>query len=108
MTFDEYQARAMETAVYPDMGRGVYPALGLAGETGELVDKIKKIHRDQCGAISAKQLTALAMEMGDVMWYLAALAQDFELNLSEVAQDNLRKLRDRQLRGVIRGSGDNR
>lgn len=86
-----------------------YPALGLTGEAGEIANKVKKILRDDYDLV---ELTVkeqeLAKEIGDVLWYCAALASDLGLDLSKIAQDNLDKLQDRANRGTIKGSGDNR
>ena len=103
MRFDEYQEEAKKTAIYPDQYKVVYPALGLAGESGEVAEKVKKHIRD--GVLNVDDLKK---ELGDVLWYLAAIASDLGLNLDDVAESNLQKLRSRQARGVISGNGDNR
>jgi len=103
MRFDEYQEEAKKTAIYPDQYRVVYPALGLAGEAGEVAEKVKKHIRD--GVLNVEELKK---EIGDVLWYLAAIASDLDLTLNDVAEANLQKLRSRQTRGVISGNGDNR
>lgn len=109
MEFKEYQQKSRQTAVYPVIGQGfVYPALGLAGESGEVVEKIKKIFRDQQGIVGDEQRQAVAKELGDVLWYLAQLATELDLDLNQVAQDNLYKLLSRQQRGQLHGSGDER
>ena len=109
MEFNEYQQKSRQTAVYPVIGQGfVYPALGLAGESGEVVEKIKKIFRDQQGMVGDEQRQAVAKELGDVLWYLAQLATELDLELNQVAQDNLTKLLSRQQRGQMHGSGDER
>lgn len=109
MEFNEYQQKSRQTAVYPVIGQGfVYPALGLAGESGEVVEKIKKIFRDQQGMVGDEQRQAVAKELGDVLWYLAQLATELDLELNQVAQDNLTKLLSRQQRGQLHGSGDER
>lgn len=109
MEFNEYQQKSRQTAVYPVIGQGfVYPALGLAGESGEVVEKIKKIFRDQQGTVGDEQRQAVAKELGDVLWYLAQLATELDLELNQVAQDNLDKLLSRQQRGQLHGSGDER
>lgn len=51
---------------------------------------------------------ALKKELGDVLWQLAAVADDFGLSLGDIGRDNLDKLSDRASRGVLDGSGDNR
>ena len=103
-----YQKKSRQTAVYLVIGQGVYPALGIAGESGEVVEKIKKIFRDQQGIVSTEQRQAVAKELGDVLWYLAQLATELDLELNQVAQDNLDKLLSRQQRDQLHGSGDNR
>ena len=107
--FDLYQDVAESTAVYPDKGDNLYyPALGLAGEAGEVCEKIKKIMRDQKGHFTEDNVEEISKELGDVLWYVAMLAVEFNIALSSVAEDNLAKLQDRMNRGVIKGSGDNR
>lgn len=108
MTLDEYQAEAIKTAIYPESARVIYPALGLAGEAGEVANKVKKIIRDHGGIVSDTAREELKGELCDSLWYIADLAHDLDLSLSEIAEANLTKLRDRQARGVLGGSGDNR
>lgn len=106
--WDDYQRRARETAIYPGMGNNLwYPALGLAGESGEVAEKIKKFYRDAQPFNLEFQLS-IRRELGDVLWYIANLATEMDIRLSEVALDNLAKLADRRERGKLRGSGDNR
>jgi len=113
ITLSSYQAAALMTAQYPDLGNNlIYPALGLAGEAGETVDKIKKLWRNK-GVTSKKQLSKedkeeLIKELGDVLWYVAALASEMDTDLAVVATRNIEKLQDRQKRGVIKSRGDNR
>ncbi len=109
MNFDEYQARAKQTARYPVIGHGViYPTLGLTNEAGEVSGKIKKIFRDKEGIISEADRTALLAELGDVLWYLAQVSTELGLSLDEIAEHNIAKLLDRKMRGKIQGEGDNR
>lgn len=106
MNFDEYQKLARKTAIYPVDAQVVYPALGLASEAGEVAGKVKKYLRD--GGSFAFLRDQLRDELGDVLWYIAALAHDLDLDLDEVALNNYKKLQDRMNRNVISGSGDNR
>ena len=107
--FDLYQDKSEETAVYPNKGDNLYyPALGLAGEAGEVCEKIKKIMRDKGGVISEEDSIELSKELGDVLWYVSALACEINVSLSSVAEENLDKLSSRQDRGKLQGSGDNR
>lgn len=85
-----------------------YPALGLAGEAGELANKIKKIMRDQAGRITDANREQIEGEIGDVFWYCAALASEMGIDLDKVAQKNIDKLMSRMERGALAGSGDNR
>jgi NTP pyrophosphatase (non-canonical NTP hydrolase) len=110
---DDYQKEALKTADYPSRGSNmVYPALGLAGEAGEVADKAKKFWRDyntmNSADLTAGQKDAIIKEMGDCSWYLAALANELGISLSYVFEKNIDKLKDRVVRGVIHGEGDNR
>lgn len=108
ITLDEYQEEAAETAIYPQHYSIVYPALGLAGEAGEVADKVKKVIRDKEGEFGLDDRQEIAKELGDVLWYVANLAADIEYSLEEIAVMNLDKLNSRKARGALRGSGDNR
>lgn len=109
MDIQEYQKKAWETAIYPNKGKNLsYPALGLGGETGEVLEKIKKITRDEGSEITKEKKEELVKEMGDVLWYLAALATELNLNLKEILEKNISKLNSRKERKVLHGSGDNR
>lgn len=109
MTFNDYQQESRKTALYPDLGSNfIYPTLGLAGETGEVAEKIKKIIRDDNGFVSEEKRQEIKKEMGDVLWYLAQLATELNLSLDEIAWYNIEKLFSRKERGALNGSGDNR
>ncbi|WP_018110745.1 nucleoside triphosphate pyrophosphohydrolase family protein [Thermus igniterrae] len=108
MTLEAYQKEAQKTALYPEAYRLLYPTLGLVGEAGELANKVKKVLRDQGGNLTEEVREALVAELGDVLWYVAQVATDLGVSLEEVAQKNLAKLRSRQARGQLGGSGDNR
>ena len=109
MTFADYQRGSRATAVYPDAGDNLlYPTLGLCGEAGEVAEKVKKMIRDDGGELTPQRREALAGELGDVLWYVAQLATEAGLELGEVAEGNLAKLRSRQERAVLQGSGDER
>jgi NTP pyrophosphatase (non-canonical NTP hydrolase) len=113
LSLDVYQGMATKSASYPQLGSNmVYPALGLVGEAGEVAEKIKKLWRNK-DIMSSHKLTeedkqAIIKELGDCMWYVAALACELRVNLSLVARQNIDKLRDRLDRGVIKSEGDNR
>ncbi len=108
--FTKYQFKAKETAIYPNQGGFlglVYACLGLANEAGEVAGKVKKIMRQGRG-IEPADVDKLVLELGDVLWYLAAAAQELKTPLAEVASRNLAKLESRQDRGTLEGEGDNR
>jgi NTP pyrophosphatase (non-canonical NTP hydrolase) len=98
MSLNEYQKMAAKTAIYKSTHAVLYPALGLAGEAGEVANKIKKMLRD----------AAIAAEIGDVLWYIAALSRDLNIDLHDVAMQNLEKLYGRKSRGTLGGNGDKR
>ncbi|OGL71120.1 hypothetical protein A3B32_02320 [Candidatus Uhrbacteria bacterium RIFCSPLOWO2_01_FULL_53_9] len=109
MTFQEYQRESRKTAIYPLAGTNlVYPVLGLVGEAGEIANKVKKIQRDDQGVLSEERRQALREELGDVLWYLSQVATELDVDLDEIATDNLAKLFSRKDRGVLHGSGDQR
>ena len=108
MELSEYQRISRSTAHYPRTESLTYPALGLAGEAGEFADHAKKVIRDDRGEVTNERRAAMAKELGDVLWYVAQLATELELELEEIAQQNLEKLLSRKRRGVLAGSGDDR
>jgi NTP pyrophosphatase (non-canonical NTP hydrolase) len=108
MELSEYQRLSRRTAEYPREAWLAYPALGLAGEAGEVAEHAKKAIRDDDGQVSDARRAAMAKELGDVLWYVAQLASELKLDLDEIATANLEKLLSRQQRGVLSGSGDDR
>ena len=109
MNLNEYQIKALETAIYPKYGTNFsYPLISLFGECGELANKIKKIIRDDKSVITDEKRDEIKDELGDILWYLVVLAYEFGFTFDEVAQNNLLKLKDRQSRNVVKGSGDKR
>lgn len=109
MLIKDYQEQAVKTAIYGAGSAIIYPALGLANEAGEVLGKIKKVLRDKEGVFDNDETKlAIGDEIGDTLWYCAALARDLGLSLENICQRNLDKLADRQARNVIQGSGDNR
>ena len=108
MELSEYQRLSRSTAKYPRQEALTYPALGLSGEAGEFADHAKKVIRDDGGVVSVERREAMAKELGDVLWYVAQLSTELELDLDQIAQQNLEKLLSRKRRGVLAGSGDER
>ena len=111
MTFNNYQTNASRTAFYPRVFKNqglYYTALGLAGEAGEVANKVKKVMRDNSGNLTDGMRSVIADELGDVLWYWAGIADELGMNLEDIAINNINKLQDRLNRGKIQGSGDNR
>lgn len=107
-SFVEYQDKASETAIYSSEWMILYPTLGLAGEAGELSNKVKKLLRDANGNVSEQARLDIMGEIGDVLWYVAALCNDLDASMEIIATENINKLQSRKRRGVLRGSGDTR
>lgn len=121
MNFNEYQKSALKTDKYPnaaynfiaedDYSDGVICmlyTLGIVGEAGEVADKIKKIYRDKQGKFDKKDVLSIVKEIGDVMWYCAALSRHLGWELEDVAKMNIKKLAIRAQNNKIHGSGDDR
>lgn len=109
LKFDDYERIWEKTAIYPNKGKNwVYPALKLCGETGEVAEKLGKVMRDENSVLTREKKEELIKELGDVLWYITALAIEFDSSLEEVAHKNWAKLLDRAERDVLHGSGDNR
>jgi len=105
MDFNDYQAEARKLDIYPKDNRIIGHTLGLAGESGEVAEKVKKhLRGDNIPTIRED----IANELGDVLWYLSNLACDLNYSLEEVAELNIKKLKDRKARNVQRGQGDKR
>lgn len=88
MNLDDYQRAAMRTHVDDGPVRLASYALGIAGEAGEVADLVKK----HIGHGHPLDAVKLQNELGDVLWYIAGLAQVLGLSLSDVAQANIDKL----------------
>ncbi len=134
MNFNDYQAAAVKTAIYPQDAAIMYPALGLTSEIGEVAEKVlgmecpvanrnalgmaahggnaagqvKKIVRDDSSVLNPERRDAIAAEIGGVLWYAAALARDIGVDLDDIAVKNIEILASRKKRGVLKGDGDNR
>lgn len=102
--FNEYQEFVKGMKVYPEKHAIVYPALGLAGEAGEITEKVKKWLRGDRDL----DRDALLSELGDPLWYITSLADDLGYTLQDVIDRNVEKLTSRKERNVLKGSGDNR
>lgn len=117
MDFKKYQTIIAETAVYPKEIALAYCAMGLTGEAGEVADKIKKLYRDdKLNSLDAtselllidEHRLAIAKELGDVLWYITAMANEIDMDLEQVAQMNYDKLLKRRRTNTLHGNGDDR
>ena len=105
---DMYQQVAKQTAIYPREQAIIYPTLGLTGEAGEVANKVKKIIRDGTNKNNENLVQEISSEIGDVLWYIAVLADYIGCKLSYISNANLIKLANRKEKGTIHGSGDKR
>lgn len=109
MNLDDYQKLALRTANPKDRKDELFHLLlGLVGEAGEVAEKAKKIVRDQESDFSKLDLDDFQKELGDILWYVAVLANYFDISLDEIGKKNIAKLASRLERGALQGSGDNR
>ena len=108
MDFNSYQRVAKSTAIYPATHKILYPALGLAGEAGEVANKVKKLVRDGTSSLPKEWKEQIGSEIGDVLWYCAVLADDLGISLGKIASENETKLQNRKNKGTLQGSGDTR
>jgi NTP pyrophosphatase (non-canonical NTP hydrolase) len=99
-TLNDYQDRAMFYH-QPGPERLATYALGICGESGEVAEIIKK-HLGHGQDVDVEKLT---LELGDVLWYISALAHLYQISLEEVAEENLRKLAKRYPTGFVKGGG---
>lgn len=91
--------------------------MGIAGEGGEVCDKIKKILRDNKGKVSKEDKRFIMKELGDVLFYVklgdvlfyvTAEANELKLKLQDIVDANIDKMVGRRKRGTLHGSGDER
>lgn len=98
MNFDEYQQAIERFAVYPrneELQAISYLTLGLNGEAGEVAEQLKKAIRND-GQITAERRAKILDEIGDVLWYVSRIATEFNVSLSEIAEQNVAKLEQRR------------
>ena len=131
MEFKDYYEKARETAIYPHIGKNlIYTVLGLAGEAGELANKVKKLIRDydlkmgdsiydifdkvsdaptkELREDGLKLIDGLPGELGGILWYTAMSSYELGFPFDVIARDNLRELAERKAKGRVHGSGDER
>lgn len=104
MDFNKYQQKAVSTDFYKDDRDCV---LGFASEAGEVAGKVSKIYRDGL-LFGAEERHNIALELGDCLWYIAAIAARYGISLEHIARMNIEKLKSRKERGVLGGYGDDR
>lgn len=102
MEFNQYQYDANKTRL-PSANEN-YSLLGFVGEVGELYSLLAKTIRDR----KELDVEMVKKELGDCLWFIAAIATDFGFTLDDVAETNLAKLQKRQKKGTLTGSGDER
>lgn len=108
MNIKEYQEIIKKTAIYPKEIGVMYCTMGLCGETGEVAEKVKKLYRDSNGIVTNDFKLGIKKELGDVIWYVTALAEEFNLSLEEILEANYEKLIARRKTNTLHGSGDDR
>ena len=119
LTFNQYQQLARETKQFPDIyvgdlfgsqnvARYIYPAMGMAEETGEVLSVLNKCVRNDNGIVDEEDINRITKEIGDLLWFMTTLADELGISMNDVAESNIAKLKDRMKRDVIKSSGDNR
>lgn len=105
MNFNDYQHEVKQhlLAGIVEQDRMAYLIAGLCGEAGEVAEKYKRTLRGE--RIKRRDI---ALELGDVLWYVTMLAEHLGMSLGSVAVQNLYKLADRAARGTLTGQGDDR
>jgi len=96
MNFNEYEDTVLKHAFYPNRGNNLqYATLGLTGEAGEVANIVKKVQRDDSGVITDEKRLKILDELGDVLWYTSATADEVGFSLEDVAAYNIKKLAER-------------
>ena len=113
MDFSQYNKESSRVLLYPKLLGGVdispmYLGMGVCGEAGETVEKIKKVYRDSKGVFDNQAVLEIKKEIGDVLWYLNRLSEELGFTLESAAELNILKLQDRIEREKLKGEGDNR
>lgn len=112
MELNTYQDAARTFAIYPRHNAQLYTLFGLASEVGEVTGKVAKALRGDLNVTNVWEderfRVALVHELGDCLWFLAMVADEFGMDLNDIAVANLDKLLKRKQNGTIKGDGDNR
>jgi NTP pyrophosphatase (non-canonical NTP hydrolase) len=103
MELNEYQNKAQETVSYKEEHKVILPALGLGSEAGEALGKVQVWLREGGGGnvSSTESENRIKSDLGDVLWYMAALASDLGFSLEEIASYNIQKLKQRKEGGTL-------
>ena len=109
-TFDEYSEILPNDVTFSDSMalELLYFSNAINGEAGELAEKVKKLHRDLGGKVTADVCDGIEKELGDILAYITMCSDVLGISLAHIARANIVKLLDRQKRGKLNGSGDNR
>lgn len=111
MEFNEYQKLASRTAFFNKPDKDyilMILCLGIAGESGEILEKVKHLMRDDKGEVTPERRESIKKEIGDTLWYLSQLARELGISFDDIASANIAKLEDRAARKVLDSEGDNR
>jgi NTP pyrophosphatase (non-canonical NTP hydrolase) len=100
MEMNDYATICAETRIYPAEKTTIYPILALCGEAGELANEYKKIMRAGRSQPTGVELHRMLLELGDILWYLNAVAVDLGSSLSDVAEMNIQKLEARYAKPI--------
>jgi NTP pyrophosphatase (non-canonical NTP hydrolase) len=96
MNLNDYQEKASAFIMESIKDEPMYFVLGLAGESGEVANRFKKVLRDDKGQLNNEAAADLAHELGDCLWYIAMIASEvLKLDLATIAKWNLVKLSNR-------------
>jgi NTP pyrophosphatase (non-canonical NTP hydrolase) len=104
MQLNDYQ-KTLDQFLVPTARNREYLAVGLGAEAGEVQSLLAKAVRDKNGEIDKEQLKK---ELGDVLFFVAALGSYYGIDLENIGISNINKLVDRKARNTIQGNGDNR
>lgn len=110
MELNEYHKKAMSTNKSKSVisSEFTYYLLGLAGESGEVIEKFKKEFRNNNGEMNLEFKESIKKELGDVLWYVTAISDMLGYTLEDIAKANNEKTISRLKRDVIKSTGDDR
>lgn len=96
MDMDEYQVQAIKSiAIKSNQENALaHRTLGLTGEAGIVANRVKKIIRDKKGVVTDEDVEVITKRLGDVLYYVAALADYYNIPLSQIAQQNINQSKE--------------